>query len=146
MAEAMSPAEWEVMRVVWTKGAAATNQIITAMQAKRDWTESTIKTLLRRLVTKQALVTTKDGRQFVYHPQIAETTAMTDAAETLFASLCDMKKGAILTDLVAQVPLSISDIDRMQALLAEKRQTAPAQVACNCLPDECTCGVGGDAQ
>ncbi|WP_125708505.1 CopY/TcrY family copper transport repressor [Lacticaseibacillus porcinae] len=135
----MSPAEWEVMRVIWTKTQADTNTIITAMQAKRDWAQSTIKTLLRRLVEKQALTTTKVGRQFMYHPEISEQHAMKQSADTLFDSLCDMKKGAILTDLLQSSPLSRSDIQKMQAVLAEKAKTAPEQVACNCLADNCEC-------
>lgn len=135
----MSPAEWDVMRVIWTKSQADTNTIIAALQSKRDWTQSTIKTLLRRLVAKQALTTTKVGRQFQYHPEISEQHAMQQSANTLFESLCDMKKGAILTDLLESSPLSRADIERMQAVLAEKMQTAPAQVACNCLAENCEC-------
>ncbi|KRL52424.1 CopY/TcrY family copper transport repressor [Lacticaseibacillus manihotivorans] len=135
----MSPAEWNVMRVIWTKSQADTTTIIQALQAKRDWSQSTIKTLLRRLVEKQALTTTKVGRQFMYHPEISEQHAMQKSANTLFDSLCDMKKGAILTNLLESSPLSRSDIERMQKVLAEKAQTAPEQVACNCLADNCEC-------
>lgn len=143
MAEALSPAEWEVMRVVWTKDTASTTDIVAVMQQKRDWAESTIKTLLRRLVAKQALTTSKQGRQFVYTPQIQEQSAMKEAAENLFASLCDMKKGAVLADLLQTTTLSQADIQQMQTILAKKAQTAPKQVACNCLGD-CNC-EGGDA-
>ena len=135
----MSPAEWDVMRVIWTKSQADTNTIIEALQAKRDWAQSTIKTLLRRLVDKQALTTTKVGRQFMYHPEISEQHAMQQSANTLFDSLCDMKKGQILTDLLQSSPLSQSDIAKMQAVLTAKAETAPKQVACNCLADNCEC-------
>ncbi|WP_407894583.1 CopY/TcrY family copper transport repressor [Lacticaseibacillus sp. N501-2] len=138
----MSPAEWDVMRVIWTKSQADTNTIIDALQAKRDWAASTVKTLLRRLVAKQALTTTKVGRQFMYHPEVSEQHAMQQSANTLFDSLCDMKKGTILTQLLQSSPLSRSDIAAMQAVLAKKAQTAPKQVACNCLPENCTCEKG----
>ncbi len=135
----MSPAEWEVMRVVWTKGTAATNEIVAVMQQKRDWAESTIKTLLRRLVGKQALATNKVGRQFVYQPLISEQVAMTQTADELFDHLCEMKQGTVLLGLLQRTILSQGDIQAMQQLLATKAETAPAQVACNCLADQCTC-------
>ncbi|WP_461215182.1 CopY/TcrY family copper transport repressor [Lacticaseibacillus sp. GG6-2] len=135
----MSPAEWEVMRVVWTKGSAGTNEIIAVMQAKRDWAESTVKTLLRRLVGKKALATVKAGRQFVYHPLISEQVAMTQTTDELFDHLCEMKQGAVLIGLLQRTTLSQKDIQTMQQVLAEKAKTAPVQVACNCLAGECTC-------
>ncbi|WP_260254736.1 BlaI/MecI/CopY family transcriptional regulator [Levilactobacillus brevis] len=46
----MTPSEWEVMRIIWTKRSISSLDVIEVMQRKRDWSESTIKTLLGRLV------------------------------------------------------------------------------------------------
>ncbi|MCI1987475.1 MAG: CopY/TcrY family copper transport repressor [Lactobacillus sp.] len=135
----MSPAEWEVMRVIWTKGQAGSSEIVAVLQAKRDWAESTIKTLLRRLVKKQILTTTTAGRMFVYHPQVSEKVAMAETTTELFDHLCAMKKGGVLADLLTQTTLSQADIQRMQAILAAKLPQAPASVPCNCLGDNCRC-------
>ncbi|WP_225046502.1 CopY/TcrY family copper transport repressor [Lacticaseibacillus kribbianus] len=135
----MSRAEWEVMRVVWTKGAATSNDIIAVLGEKRDWSDSTVKTLLRRLVGKGALATTKDGRQFTYTPLIGEQATMQQEAQDFFARLCDMKKGAVLTALVQDTTLSLGDIAKLHAVLNAKAQTAPEEVPCNCLGDACTC-------
>lgn len=139
IATEMSPAEWEVMRVIWTKKQAASTEIITVLQGKRDWSESTIKTLLRRLVQKQILTTTAAGRKFVYHPQVSEKAAMAQTTSELFDHLCAMKKGGVLLDLLAQTTLSQADIKQMQAVLAQKLPTAPEHVACNCLGDADSC-------
>ena len=40
----ISDAEWDVMRIVWTLGTVYTNQVVSQLQAKKDWSESTIKT------------------------------------------------------------------------------------------------------
>ena len=52
MYQEISDAEWEVMRIVWTLEQAYTSDIIAALKEKKDWSESTIKTLIRRLVNK----------------------------------------------------------------------------------------------
>ncbi|WP_164506914.1 CopY/TcrY family copper transport repressor [Lapidilactobacillus bayanensis] len=135
----VTSSEWEIMRVIWTKGAIDTKAIITIMQEKRDWTESTIKTLLRRLVNKNILTTTKEGRQFVYHANVSESAAMTATVNDVFARLCNMKKGAAITDLLRDTDLCQSDIQAMQAVLADKLTTAPEKVACDCLPEDCEC-------
>lgn len=135
----ITSSEWEIMRVIWTKGPTDTNDIIAILQQKRDWTESTIKTLLRRLVNKNILTTTKAGRQFTYHANLDEADAMTETVDDVFGRLCNMNKGTAIVDLIQSSELSQADVQKMQALLAEKIKTAPEKVACNCLPDDCDC-------
>lgn len=71
----ISPAEWEVMRIVWTLGSAGSTEIIHILQQQKQWSESTIKTLLRRQVQKGLLTTTRQGRRFIYTATIAEKDA-----------------------------------------------------------------------
>ena len=134
IATEMSTAEWSIMRIIWTLGEATSNQVINAIQQEKDWTESTIKTLLRRLVEKTALSTSKEGRKFIYHPTIAEGDAMKATASDMFNNMCDMRKGSVIADLVQTSPLSKADIENLQQLLAEKAKTAPDMVECNCMP------------
>lgn len=42
----ISPAEWEVMRVLWAKGQATSSEIIAILAKKLDWSASTVKTLI----------------------------------------------------------------------------------------------------
>lgn len=139
----MTPAEWDVMRVIWTMGDIGSGEIIGAVQAKRDWTESTIKTLLRRLVKRGALTTSALGRKFIYHPEIEERVAMDETTTDLFDHLCAMKKGDVLANLISETELSKADVAKLQDLLAQKAKDAPDQVACDCLgpagDGECNC-------
>lgn len=48
----ISAAEWEVMRVVWTYGTVKSSDIIMILGKGRKWSDSTIKTLIGRLVKK----------------------------------------------------------------------------------------------
>lgn len=130
----MAPSEWEVMRVVWSTHEPATRTIVTALQEKRDWSESTIKTLLARLVKKGMLSAKRVGHGFVYAPQIAETPAMNQTVAGVFDHLCAMKKGTVISELVTNTTLSRADIVNLQAVLAAKLTTAPETVACDCMP------------
>lgn len=89
----ISPAEWEVMRIVWTKNGAYSRDLIDMLQDKRQWSASTVKTLLRRLVNKGMLETTREDRRFKYNATVSESTAMNTTAEQLFDNLCAMKRG-----------------------------------------------------
>ncbi len=52
MNQNISDAEWEVMRVVWVSGDIKSSDIITILRKKYQWSDSTIKTLIGRLVKK----------------------------------------------------------------------------------------------
>lgn len=132
-AQDMSTAEWELMRVIWTMHEAGSSDIIRAIQGKKDWTESTIKTLLRRLVKKEVLTTRKVGRKFIYQPLIGEDEAMDQMTAETFDRLCRMKRGRAISKLIADTMLSQTDIQELQQVLAEKVATAPEKVACDCI-------------
>lgn len=130
----ITPAEWQVMRVVWSLRQTTSGQIIEVLQQKVDWKPATIKTLLRRLVDKRALSATKQGRGFIYQPAVAEQHTMNQAADDLFNNLCERRVGTTLEHVVDNAILSKDDIAKLQALLAKKAQTAPRDVKCNCIP------------
>lgn len=132
----ISPAEWQVMRIIWTLGQATSTQVIEILQRKVDWKPATIKTLLRRLVQKKALKTTKQGRSFIYEALVAEQSTMNTAADTLFSSLCEMHVGETLAHVINEHELSRDDIQHLQAILKAKALTAPKTVECNCVPGE----------
>lgn len=136
----ITPSEWDLMRIVWTKGTAQTHELISLLQRKHDWSDSTIKTLLGRLVKKGLLRTTKVGRKFNYQATVEESTAMDETVEELFAHLCAMKKGSTLAHLVQQTTLTQNDIAQLQQVLSAKAKTAPREVACDCLPADVTDG------
>lgn len=130
----ITPAEWQVMRIIWTLGHSTSSQIIDILQQKVDWKPATIKTLLRRLVEKGALKTTKQGRAFIYTPLIKEQITMNEAADQLFSSICEMHLGSTLDHVIESATLSKNDIKRLQDLLSKKIQNAPEKVECNCVP------------
>lgn len=135
----ITASEWEVMRVIWSLGSVNSRDLIDILQQKRDWQDSTIKTLIGRLVKKGYLTATKDGRRFSYTATVAEVVEMDHATQGLFDHLCEMKKGQTLTNLVETTTLSQADIQQLQTVLATKLETAPVKVACNCLPTNCDC-------
>lgn len=131
MTKQISPAEWEVMRIVWTLGPTHADQILSQLQSR--WTPSTIKTLLRRLVKKGWLKTSKDGRRFLYQATAGQTAMMQQTAQAMLNQMCAMHQGQLLVDLVKETTLSQQDLQDLQAVAAEKMPTAPTEVPCNCL-------------
>lgn len=135
----ISNSEWEIMRVVWTKDQTTSSEILAVLSQKTDWTASTIKTLLKRLVDKGYLTTTRRGKSFIYSALMSEEDAQNAQADELFDKFCQRKHGAIIRHLVGKTPMTLDDIDQLQALLLAKKASAVEEVACNCVPGQCRC-------
>ncbi|WP_283583656.1 CopY/TcrY family copper transport repressor [Limosilactobacillus difficilis] len=129
----ISPAEWQVMRVLWTRGSATSSELTKLLSKPFGWQSATVKTLLRRLVQKNILATKREGRAFRYTPLVEQQTTMSQVAIQLFENICAKRVGRTLADVIDQVELSQSDIHNLQALLQKKLQDAPEEVACNCI-------------
>ena len=57
----ISDAEAQVMEVLWAEQPLAADEIASRLAGRVDWQLSTIKTLLGRLMSKQAVAADKDG-------------------------------------------------------------------------------------
>ncbi|WP_220741290.1 CopY/TcrY family copper transport repressor [Leuconostoc miyukkimchii] len=131
----MTTSEWETMRVIWTLGEATGRQIIRIMTLKKNWSPSTIKTLISRLQNKGYLTDNGALRDRIYRPTIAEHEAMTTALDDTISSMCAMCVGDAMADVLTTVQLSQHDIGHLQHVLAQKMDDAPETVACDCMPN-----------
>ena len=119
MSKKISQAELSVMEVLWQESPLAASDIASKLSAKKKWNIKTVKTLLSRLVEKEALSTTQDGRRYLYAPLISREAYSRTAAR----SLSDRLFGGRATPLVAHLAegkgLSDEDIADLEALLVE---------------------------
>ncbi|AKP68165.1 CopY/TcrY family copper transport repressor [Companilactobacillus ginsenosidimutans] len=134
--ETMSDAEWTVMRIFWTLGQGTSKDAIMYLKRKTDWKEATVKTLIIRLQKKNFLKADESSRPYVYKPLIEESEAIHENVNHMFNSLCCMKKGQAIEDLINNSDISKSDITDMINLLNKKAETAPDKVECDCLGKE----------
>ena len=132
-------AEWEVMRVVWANDRVTSKKVISVLQEKMDWTQSTIKTILGRLVGKGVLNIEHEGRKFIYTANIEETEAVRDYAEDIFNRICNKKVGNVIGSIIKDHVLSFDDIDRLEKILEMKKSFAVEEVDCNCPEGQCDC-------
>ena len=68
----ISEAEYEVMKVIWSKAPINTNEVTDILLQATDWSPKTIQTLLKRLVQKGAITYEKKSRVFVYTPLVVK--------------------------------------------------------------------------
>lgn len=135
----ISEAEWEIMRVVWAHGEVTSREVIGFLQDKMNWKESTVKTLIGRLVEKEALLTRKEGRKFIYSPGITERETIHQYSSGILDRVCAKHNKSVLAQLIDEAVLSQSDITELMDQLQDKMISAPIEVPCQCPPGQCVC-------
>ena len=135
----ITDAEWEIMRVVWANGVITSREIIDILEEKKEWKAATIKTLIGRLVEKEALQTRKEGRKFIYSAAVSEDESMRMHTQDILARVCKKDSGNVIWQIIDSATLSHSDILVLEELLAQKKETALEEVPCDCAVGQCEC-------
>ena len=133
----ISSAEWEVMRVLWTKGETTSTEITKILSTKQDWSASTVKTLLGRLADKGYLTSRREGRTYLYQAVLNEEEANSNAVYEVLSKICLTKHNHILGQLIQQTPMTKEQIKDLQEILVSK--VSVEQVQCDCQPGQCHC-------
>ena len=118
----VTPAELEIMKVLWRKPGLGASEIADILDGSQDWNIRTIKTLLSRLVDKGALTTVQDGRRYLYSPAVEKGTYQTKAAGQLVDRLFGGRAAPLIAQLADARGLSEDDIEELEALLGRLKQ------------------------
>ena len=114
---AISEAESRVMEVLWKQAPQTSEDIVAALLEPTGWHEKTIKTLLNRLLGKGAVSAERDGRRYLYSPQLRRE----DWQRLESRSLLDRVFGGKVTPLLAHFSqhekLSARDIAELRKLI-----------------------------
>lgn len=129
----VSPAEWQVMKVIWTKNPITSHEVIQALGTKFNWTDSTVKTLLGRLVTKKVITAELLGNKNYYSPLLSEADSLHQITQEVIDKTCALKLGTVIGELISNSELTAAELDKLTAHLTEKRQVAVNQLTCQCI-------------
>ena len=66
----ISAAESRVMDVLWARSPMTADGIAEIVMSSQDWTTATVKTLLNRLLNKEAISAERQGRRYLYRPLV----------------------------------------------------------------------------
>ena len=116
LAEKISGAELEVMKVLWeAEDALPLTDIRRALQSRFEWSDPTVKTLLRRLCEKKAVAQEK-RKVFYYSPCITEEEYNAWAAKDLVNRLFKGSARNLVAALVKSDGLTEEDIGELRRM------------------------------
>jgi len=120
--ERISEAEHAVMEVLWAKSPLTASEVCDEVGEARGWSLATVKTLLGRLVAKQAIATRPDGRRYLYAPLIARSEYVGGESRRLVERLFGGRPASLFAHLAQQEALTEDDLSEIEALLKELKQ------------------------
>ena len=117
---AMSPAETEVLRLVWQRQEATVQQVFDAMPSNRKVTYVTVATLLRRLEDKGYLKHHTRGKAFVYAPAAKKEDVIRRTISDLVERLFGGNPVPLMQHLAQHSGITDEDIERLKELAKKK--------------------------
>ena len=118
----ISEAEYAVMEPLWERSPLTALEICEEVCSRRDWSLATVKTLLSRLVAKNAVATEPDGRRFLYTPLLEKDEYTGSESRRLVDRLFGGRAAPLFAQLAEAEALTDDDLAEMEALLKELRK------------------------
>ena len=111
--------EQQVMEFLWRNGPSTGDVVRAAVSKDRSLTDSTIRTVLRRLEAKQFVKHEMDGRQFIYSSSREPRKVAAEAVRSALRNFCSGSLEELLTGMVDHRVVDSTELRR----LAEKIET-----------------------
>ena len=115
----LSDAEWTVMQAVWAGFPASARDVLDRVGHDTGWAYTTVKTLLARLVEKDALSVRMRGNVSLYEPLITRRQAQVSALRSLVEKAFDGTFGSLVQHLITEEKLSSRDRRALARMLEE---------------------------
>ena len=118
----ISKAEFEVLDALWEKHPASANEIISRLNYKRPWHDKTVKTLLNRLVKKQAVSYEKEQRRYLYSPLLERETYTRNESQSLIQRLFSGRGSPLIAGFAKNSNLKKEDITELKEIISQWEQ------------------------
>jgi BlaI family penicillinase repressor len=123
----LSPAEWEIMKILWEAGPLAARDVFARLPKNRGWAYKTVKTLLSRLVAKEALAYDQVGNSYLYRAAIDRDQATRQEVRSIFQRLISEAFSPVLAQFIEEADLSNEEIRELKRRLNDKRKPSAAE-------------------
>jgi len=114
----LTDAEWVVMNALWAEQPATARQVACHLPAEVSWAYTTLKTLLTRLVEKEAVREKKVGNTSVYESRLSRKRARQGALKSLINQAFDGAFGPLMHFLIDEKNLTVGQRRELKEALA----------------------------
>jgi|LGOV01.1.fsa_nt_gb BlaI family penicillinase repressor len=115
----ITDSEYEIMKIIWKEHPIGSKMIINELSTRMEWTAQTIKTLINRLLKKEAITYVKQGKSYLYSPLVDRDSYLKQENESFMKKFYNNSINDLLCNFVKNQKLSEKEIDELKALLNE---------------------------
>jgi predicted transcriptional regulator len=115
----ISAAESIVMEVFWARGDLGSEEVVAELLGHGKWQETTVKTLLNRLMKKGALRARRHNRRYIYSPILTRDAWLGAESHGFLERLFGGRVAPLVSYFSQHNKLSRKDIDDLKRLIRE---------------------------
>ena len=116
----ISPAEMEVLRLLWELNEATVSEVHAQLPSQRDVAYCTVQTLLRRLESKGHVTHHKRGKAYVFTPTARQDDVLKASVGEFVERLFGGDPIPLIQYLAEHESISEADIDRLREIVKKK--------------------------
>ena len=121
MAHKISPAEWEVLNVLWQQPSATAAEVCAALAGEQEWHPKTVGTFLTRLAGKGLVKVRRAGKANVYVPAKSRAQCIRAEGDSFLRRIFRGSCGPMLLHFVERAELSPAEIRELERALKQKK-------------------------
>lgn len=118
---AVSPAETEILRIVWQLGKASVQQVCGRLPAKRKIAYATVQTLLRRLEKKGYLGHETQGKAHVFFAAVRSEEVIKRTVGDFLDRLFGGDPVPLMQYLAEHGKIDVEDIEKLKELVSQSK-------------------------
>ena len=116
----ISEAEWRVMKVFWQESPLTAKKVVERLSDQAEWNPKTIRTLINRLVQKEALAYDQEGRSYLYYPVVEESACAHEESRSFLRRVYGGTLKPMLASFLEEEDLSAEEIEELKQMLDER--------------------------
>jgi BlaI family transcriptional regulator, penicillinase repressor len=117
---ALSPAETQILRIVWQLGEATIQRVCDNLPKERNIVYATVQTLLRRLERKGYVSHKAEGKAYIFYPVAKRDDVINRTVGDFVDRLFGGDAFGLMMHLAKHSKLSGKDIERLGKIIKEK--------------------------
>jgi len=121
----LSPAQREIMQVVWERGEVTASEVRAVLSEKRQVARTTVRTILERMEQKGWLRHRKRGQTHFYSPAQPRRAAVAQKVLEVVDGVCGGSPETLVNALLDSRGLTNQELARIRAMLDQAQANKP---------------------
>jgi predicted transcriptional regulator len=118
--KALTPAELEMMNVIWRIGPCTVAQVVEALRPERELAYTSVSTIVRILEQKGYVASVKAGRGHLYEAAVSKSDYQATSLQSLLSNVFDGEPSMLVQRLLDSKALTADELAQIKSLLRKR--------------------------